>query len=493
MSQTKPANLSFEDRLDASPLTRSMGLLWALSAGLIALDGFDFFIIGVALPFIQRDFGIDATATGAIATAALVGSLVGALTLGPITDRVGRQRMLVLDVALFVLASAATALAWNAASLIGFRFLVGVAIGADYPISVSYITENVPTRLRGRMVVGAFTFQAIGALLGAITGLLVIAGFQAAHPHSLLPLIHYGWRWMLGVGFIMAIAVAILRSRFLLESPRYYIAKGDYAAASEAASTLLGTPITLTADIEPPPQARSVGYGTLFSQPYLRRTLLATVPWFLQDIATYGIGIFTPVIIATLAFSSETNFVAKELAATQGSALVDLFLIAGFLLAIALVDRVGRIPLQIAGFLGMAVGLSLLASSTMLPVASAINLSLVFAGFIVFNLLMNMGPNATTFLLSGEVFPTAIRATGAGFAAAVAKAGAVLGAFALPLLEQRFGAGWLLLGLALVCVLAALLTAVLRVESSGRSLETIGESPSAPELPTHSKFQDLGI
>lgn len=491
MSQTKPANLSFEARLDASPLTRPMGLLWALSAGLIALDGFDFFIIGVALPFIQRDFGIDATATGAIATATLVGSLVGALTLGPITDRVGRQRMLVLDVALFVLASAATALAWNATSLIGLRFLVGVAIGADYPISVSYITENVPARLRGRMVVGAFTFQAIGALLGALTGLLVIAGFQAAHPHSLLPLIHYGWRWMLGVGLILAIAVAILRSRFLLESPRYYIARGDYAAASAAASTLLGTPITLTADIEPSPQ--SLGCSTLFSQPYLRRTLLAAVPWFLQDIATYGIGIFTPVIIATLAFSSETNFVAKELAATQGAALVDLFLIAGFLLAIALVDRLGRIPLQIAGFLGMAVGLSLLASSTLFPVTSFTNLSLVFAGFIVFNLLMNMGPNATTFLLSGEVFPTAIRATGAGFAAAVAKAGAVLGAFALPLLEQRFGAGWLLLGLALVCILAALLTAVLRVESSGRSLETIGESPSASELPTHSKLQDLGI
>lgn len=493
----QPDPQSFEARLDASPLTRSMWWLWFLSAGLIALDGFDFFIIGIALPFIQQDFGLNAPATGAIATAALAGSLVGALTLGPLTDRVGRQRMLVLDVALFVLASAASAFAWNAASLIGFRFLVGVAIGADYPISVAYITENMPTPLRGRMVVGAFTFQAVGALLGALTGWLAIASFQAIYPDPLLPLMSYGWRWMLGVGLGLAIAVAILRFRFQLESPRYFIARGDYVAASEAASTLLGTPITLTAELKPPLQNKSIGhsfnYGALFAPPYLRRTLLAAVPWFLQDIATYGIGIFTPVMIATLAFSSETNFVGRARAAAQGAAFVDLFLIAGFLLAIALVDRIGRIPLQITGFLGMAVGLGLLAGSTTFPTAHPLHLGLVFTGFILFNLLMNMGPNATTFLLSGEVFPTAIRATGAGFAAAVAKAGAILGAFVLPVLEERLGVEWLLVGLALVCILAALLTFVLRVASLGRSLESISTSAFDPASSAPTPLPDSSV
>jgi len=80
---------SFEQRLDNSRLTRTMWLLWLLSASLIALDGFDFFIIGVAIPFLQRDFGLDATTVGAVATAAVVGALVGSLTLGPLTDRVG--------------------------------------------------------------------------------------------------------------------------------------------------------------------------------------------------------------------------------------------------------------------------------------------------------------------------------------------------------------------------------------------------------------------
>jgi MFS family permease len=465
----------FEQLLDASPLTRPMWLLWLLSAGLIGLDGFDFFIIGVALPFIQQAFGIGAAMTGAIAAAAIVGSLVGSLTLGAITDRVGRQRMLVIDIAIFVIASIATILAWDAQSLILSRFLLGIAIGADYPISVAYITENVPTRVRGRMVIGAFTFQAVGALLGAVTGVAVIHLFQTVYPDATMPLIQTAWRWMLAVGLGFAIAIALLRSQFLLESPRYYLAKGDYTAASEAASELLNQPIELI-----PPSLLSTSSSpppSLFSRQYLKPTLLASLPWFLQDIATYGIGIFTPVILGFLVFATEPDFVTRTLVAAEGSAFVDLFLIAGFLGAVLLVDRVGRIPLQIIGFLGMAVGLFLLAiadspSSQLNPPQNP-NPMLVFAGFILFNLLMNLGPNATTFLLSGEVFPTVIRATGAGFAAAFAKAGAIIGTFGLPILEQQWGVFFLLIALSLVCVLAALMTYCLRIETSGRSLTTM--------------------
>lgn len=464
---------SFEERLDASPLTRTMGLLWLLSAGLIALDGFDFFVIGVAIPFLSRDFGLSATAIGAIATAAVAGSLVGSLTLGPITDRVGRQRMLMVDVAIFVLATAGTALAWNAASLIAFRFLVGVGIGADYPISVSYITENVPARYRGRMVIGAFTFQAVGALLGAVTGLTVIYLFRVVYPDTEQMAIQYAWRWMLGVGVVLAIAVAIVRLSFSLESPRYFISRGDYAEASEAATQLLETPITITAAMEPPTSKERPTYSALFNTHHRRSTLLASLPWFLQDIATYGVGIFTPTIIAMLAFSENTDFMVREMGAAQGAAVVDLFLIVGFICAIELVDRLGRIPLQIIGFLGMAIGLLVLAASDLLPPGSQGELGLVLVGFLVFNLMMNAGPNATTFLLSGEVFPTSIRATGAGFAAAFAKAGAVVGTFVLPILQKAWGVPPLLIGLAVCCILAAVITAIFRIETTGQSLETV--------------------
>uniref|UniRef100_A0A832H2S6 MFS transporter n=1 Tax=Oscillatoriales cyanobacterium SpSt-402 TaxID=2282168 RepID=A0A832H2S6_9CYAN len=465
--------VSFEEQLDASRVTRAMGLLWVLSAGLIALDGFDFFIIGIALPFLKRDFSLNSTEIGAVAVAAVAGSLVGSLTLGPITDKVGRQRMLIVDIALFIVATAGTAFAWNAISLIVFRFLVGVGIGADYPISVAYITENVPSRLRGRMVIGAFTFQAVGALLGALTGLVVIYLFQTMYPDSVQPIIQYAWRWMLGVGLVLAIAVGIIRFSFLLESPRYYIAKGDYDAASKAASVLLETPITITPETDPPEREPSLKYQALFSRQFRRNTLFASVPWFLQDIATYGVGIFTPAIIGAIAFANEPDLLAREMASAKSSAFVDLFLIVGFLIAVLLIERAGRVRLQVVGFLGMAVGLVILAVSDRLPSANNSTLIWVFIGFFIFNLMMNAGPNSTTFLLSGEVFPTSIRASGAGFAAAFAKAGAVLGTFTLPILKKSWGVSTLLLMLALCCVLAAIITYGLRVETTGRSLESV--------------------
>lgn len=464
---------NFESVLDKSKLTRPMWLLWILSAGLIALDGFDFFIIGIALPFLEKDFNLTSPEIGAVAVAAIVGSLIGSLTLGAITDKIGRQKMLLIDVIIFVVASAGTALAWDATSLIFFRFLVGIAIGADYPISVAYITENVPSRLRGRMVIGAFAFQAVGALFGALTGVAIISGFDNFYPNSDLIVIQYGWRLMLGIGLILAILVGFLRLQFLLESPRYYIVKGDYKNAELAAQELLEIDIKITSESDPQPPENNLNYGFLFSKKYIRDTAFASLPWFLQDIATYGIGIFTPTIIALLAFNNENNFMLRQIQSAQGSAIVDIFLIMGFLIAILLVDKIGRIFLQIVGFIGMALGLSLLAISGDPTINQHPNLILVFSGFFIYNLLMNAGPNSTTFLLSGEVFPTSIRASGAGLAAAIAKLGAVLGTFFLPILKDDLGVPMLLYILAFCCVLAAILTYLLRIETRGKPLEIV--------------------
>ena len=122
--------------------------------------------------------------------------------------------------------------------------------------------------------------------------------------------------------------------------------------------------------MEPPQSQEQPSYGVLFSRLHRRSTLLASTPWFLQDIATYGVGIFTPAIIGMLAFADETDFMVREMRSAKGSAIVDLFLILGFICAILLVEKLGRIRLQIIGFLGMAVGLGMLAASGLLPSGS---------------------------------------------------------------------------------------------------------------------------
>ncbi len=444
---------SFEQHLDDTPFTKMQRKVWILSAMGVLLDGFDFFIIGVALPLIARDFQMNATTKGVVAVAAVAGALLGALVFGQVADRIGRKGMFLLDIILFVVFSAASAAAWNPASLIVFRFLLGIGIGADYPIGVSYIAESVPTRLRGRLIVGAFAFQALGSLLGVLVGLLILKADPAIE----------AWRWMLAFGVLPAVVVVLMRSG-LPESVRWHLTRGNYEKASRAASQLLEMPIALNAQNSPAGE-RGLSFTSLFKKRYIRRTIFASVPWFLQDISTYGIGIFTPTIMGAMALGTSASFIAKDIGATEGAAAVDTLLIVGFMLAIVLVHYVSRIALQITGFFGMGLGLLMVASATLYPAASPANLGLIFGGFMTFNTFMNMGPNATTYLLSGETFPTSIRATGAGFAASMAKLGAVLGTFFFPILKAEIGIPALLLLLAGASALAAAVTYGFRVDT----------------------------
>ncbi|MFJ6096405.1 MFS transporter [Williamsia muralis] len=160
--------------------------------------------------------------------------------------------------------------------------------------------------------------------------------------------------------------------------------------------------------------------------------------------------------------------------------MIDAFLLIGIALAVVLVDRFGRIRLQVFGFLGCAVGLVIAALSTVMT--GTLQIVLVFAGFMLFNLMTNLGPNSMTYLLAGEVFPTHLRGTGAGMAASVAKVGAVLTALLFPILLEESGTAAIVLILAGTSLLGALITWWFRVETTGISLEQVDRmhDPSPP-------------
>jgi MFS family permease len=160
--------------LDQAPMTRLHKRFWLLAALGIMLDGFDFFIIGVVNPLVAQDFGISATEKGLVSAAAIVGAIFGAAVLGPLGDRIGRRRIFRFDLILFVVFSLLCVVAWDVWSLIAFRFVLGVAIGLDYPIAASYLAEVLPARGRGRWLVGAFSLQAAGILFGALVGVVVL-------------------------------------------------------------------------------------------------------------------------------------------------------------------------------------------------------------------------------------------------------------------------------------------------------------------------------
>ncbi|MFD7611594.1 MFS transporter [Streptomyces sp. NPDC059828] len=448
---------------------------WLLSGLGIMLDGFDFFIIGVANPLIARDFGVGAAEQGLLSAAAIVGAALGAALLGPLGDRLGRSRIFRVDLWLFVVFSVACACAWDIWSLIAFRLLLGVAVGLDYPIAASYLAEILPSRNRGRWLVGAFSLQAAGILLGSAVGVVILL---------LLPDLG-SWRLMLGFGVLPALLIIVLRRR-MPESPRWLARNGHDQEACAVGQAMTGHRIHLTQqDRErhaPPPEGlRAFVQPQLFSRRLLRRTVFTAVPWFLMDIATYGVGIFTPTLLAGFALGgANATFIADDIVSTEGTAALDVFLVVGFALAIALVDRVGRVPLQLVGFAMMTFALCLLAVSDELHGGSPAHLAMVFTGFAVFNVFMNTGPNATTFVLPAEVFPADVRAAGHGFAAGCGKAGAALGTFLFPVLLADIGQSALLYGIAATSALAFVVTLVFRIEPAGRSLDELtGEEATA--------------
>ena len=226
------------------------------------------------------------------------------------------------------------------------------------------------------------------------------------------------------------------------------------------------------------PLLQQSGYGNLFSKKHRKATILASVPWFLQDLGTYGIGIFTPTILATV-IGAKTQYarnladvIHNDMLAAEGAALIDALLLIGILGAVLFADKLGRIRLQILGFMGCAAGLFL--ASLSLSTSGGTGTAFLFAGFMLFSFMTNLGPNAMTYLIAGEVFTCHIRGKGAGFAASFAKIGAVSTAFLFPILLADIGIQALLYILVGTSLLGAFVTWRYGIETAGVNLETLG-------------------
>ena len=445
--------------LDESPLKPIQRWLWALSTGGTLLDGFAIFALGVAMPLIIAEFHITPEVVGLIGAALVLGAVFGAGFGGPAADRLGRKRLMLADMVIIAAGAATSALANGPMMLLVGQLLVGVGVGIDFPVSSTYISEVSPKRSRARMMVATIACQSVGMLVAAAVTLLLLKNVESAQ----------NWRLFLAFEGIIALLFFLLRLSEP-DSPHWLMTRGKFARAAKAFIHIMPEQrevvLQLTSDARAKSLADSVApaeaprFGILFSRPYRARTVLVAVPWFLMDIATYGVGLFTLIILAAIDISGQSGgLITRDMAAARGSAAIDLFLFFGFLLGIWAVPRFGRIRMQAIGFVSMAVGMLILMTAVQLS-NSNWHIPLVFAGFILFNLLMNAGPNATTFTLAPILFPTQLRATASGFAAGVAKVGATLGVFVLPILKGKFGVPAVLGMVAAVSVMGLVVTLI---------------------------------
>lgn len=148
--------------LDGSPLKPIQRWLWVLSTGGTLLDGFVIFALGVAMPLIIAEFHITSEVVGLIGAALVLGAVFGAGFGGPVADRLGRKRLMLVDMIIIGIGAATSTLANGPMMLFVGQFLVGVGIGIDFPVSSTYISEVSPKRSRARMMVATIACQCVG-------------------------------------------------------------------------------------------------------------------------------------------------------------------------------------------------------------------------------------------------------------------------------------------------------------------------------------------
>jgi MFS transporter, PHS family, inorganic phosphate transporter len=408
-------------------------------------DAYDLFVIGIVSTLLKGQWHLS-TGQLALLNAVMLGAaFLGALFFGRLADVIGRTRVYWMSAALMVIAAIGSALAPDLAVLTAFRFVLGFGVGGDYPVSAVLMSEYAGSKDRGRQVALVFSTQAVGLIIGPLLALALLGGGAGA------PLT---WRVLLGAGAIPAAAAVWLR-RKLPEPDRFTAVATKPGAGHEAQGTGTAKP--------------EAGLRAFLANRRLLVLLTGTAGcWFLLDYAYYGNTISTPRIISLITpNASQTTTIAIQLAIFAVAA------VPGYLLAIARMDRIGHRKLQLIGFVMMGlcfavIGLVPGMTTTVAPFLLVYGVSYFFTEF---------GPNVTTFVLPGELFPTRFRATGHGISAGIGKLGAFIGVFLFPVLQDSLGLRGTLLLTAGVSVLGALLTLILP-EPAGRSLEDISGDDS---------------
>jgi len=429
--------------------TASMGFL---------TDAYDLFVIGAIIDIFNayRLPGFhDPRLEAILASSAIFAAIAGQLAMGRISDAFGRKFIYGVEAMLLAAGAILSAIAPNMIWLIASRVILGMGIGGDYPLSAVIASEYSCAENRGRLVGLVFAAQGIGAAAAVLASI----GAAAMLPPDL------AWRTIAAAGAVPAILVVYLRRR-LPETPRYSaLVKGDYAGARRAADEL-GIKVGSEGVV-----ARSMGAADFIRRYWL--TLLGTaLPWFLMDIAFYGTGIYSATIVTGILGTPSS--IVQELFEAGLPYIVGA---PGYFVSVALLDRVGRKSLQMGGFLGMAI-IYIIVSRFVIggAVAPALSMAIYSLSFLT----VNIGPNTTTFVLPSEVFPVRYRSTGHGISAAAGKAGAGLSTlWLIPALTGSLGVGGTLEVLAILSVLGALATLLLR-EPARRTLEEASREETVP-------------
>lgn len=464
-------------------MTRGDLKLYAICGVGFFLDSYDLFIINLVTPIWTYEYwgGLahppKKTPTyplllrGAVNAAANIGNIIGQLSFGFLGDAFGRKfvygkEMIIMIVGVILVISLPNNLKGPTRNkfwyLFGMRVLMGIGIGGDYPMSASIVAERSSLRNRGRMLGWIFSNQGWGTLAGSIVTLIVLGCFSKALKHGEYNQLDAVWRIQIGVALVPAFAT--LYQRLTMPESKKYLQSGELSMLKSSSLSSSATTMDYTgkgakahttdadsndvssqdrnasiveAHVAPP--TRDVQLKTFmvyFSQWRHLKQLVGTAScWFLVDVAFYGLNLNQSVLLAAIGFSKGKTEYDTLLKNAYGNLIIAAAgYVPGYFLTIYFIEILGRRWIQIQGFLVCALMFGIIAGDY-----KHLGTAGKFVCFTIAQMFFNFGPNATTFIIPGELYPSRVRGFAHGVSAAVGKLGAILSGVLFNYLSTKIG------------------------------------------------------
>lgn len=439
---------------NAGPAKNAKIVIFTALGG-IFIDAYDFTSLGIGTVQLKEQLGLSAIQLGNLTATMAFGALLGAIFGGYFVDKLGRQKMFYADLWFFVVSALAAAFAPNVEVLMVCRFFMGIGVGLDFPVALSYIAEFSSLKGKSKWV---NLWQGMWYVAASMTFLIVIPLYFIGVGPNL-------WRWSIGFGAVPALVILLMRKYFMEESPLW---AANHKGLKEAARIIERTyeiKVVLQCkqeDLEAPDKQKKpkLSYKRLFNRKYRLRTLLTSIVATTQSMEYFAVGFYLPVI-AGIIFGSEFIW------AIVGAVVFNCFGIVGGTWQAFLSEKVGSRRLCIIGYTIAFLCLGTLGS--FLDQISVYSQGLLIGMFIFGH---SFGPGAQGMTVATLSFPSEIRGLGSGWGQAMVRVGSIIGFYFFPLVLATVGLQKTLMFLAFVPAIGLLSVLAIKWDPVGKDVDT---------------------
>ncbi|PLT34435.1 MFS transporter [Bacillus sp. V5-8f] len=334
-------------------------------------DAMDVGMLSFIVVALAQDWALSPGEVGWIGSMNSIGMAAGAFVFGILADRIGRKAVFMITLLLFSIGSGLSALVSSFALFLILRFFIGMGLGGELPVASTLVSESVPAERRGRVVVLLESFWAVGWLIAALISYFVIP--------------EYGWRIALLLSALPALYALFIR-RDLPDSPRFVFQQKEKKPSI------------------------SHNIKSVWAKEHLRQTLTLWILWFCVVFSYYGMFLWLPSVMTLKGFSMIKSF--------QYVLIMTLAQLPGYFTAAWFIERMGRKFVLVTYLIGTAI------SAYFFGTAEELSFLIISGIFLSF---FNLGAWGALYAYTPEQYPTSIRGTGAGMAAAVGRIGGILG------------------------------------------------------------------